>query len=199
MMLPQIPPKLHCKISWTILPALCLLLFIAVITFQQPFLCVLIPEKFQTPEKLSTLTPKQSCLILENAQLYYTGYDCIKNGRLTGQYFYALTQENCYFFLLSPRKDASRTSPLLLSNLHLKVDATNTQYHNLRTSFSQDIQWSALHLSEISPDYLLVENQGEYIYTLLFALILFLLSLWLMKTFFTSISTFAKEKQTEVL
>ena len=187
----MIPPytnrKNFIRTLGTIVINLCLVIFLTAFTLQPSFFSLLVPEKIETLKTLPPLCAEHSYLILENVQLNYTGYDCVKNGRLTGQYFYALVQNKCCFFLLSPRESTCLTSPMKLSKLHLKVVETDSVYHSMLRSFSNDIQWSPTHLSEISPDYILVENNGEYLYTLLFVVFLLVIILVLIKSLFQQV------------
>lgn len=190
MSIPYTFRKILMGIPCSLLPALCLLLMIAVLLLHPAFLCLLAPEKIQGIEQLSTVTPNYSYVILENAQLNYTGYDCMKNQKVIGQYFYVQSEQKCYFFLLKPVSETSLSNPLHVSKLRLRVNESHTQYQSLLMNLSNDIHWSANHLSQTAPDYILTENQGEYIYCLFFILFLLLLSLWLIGTLLRKIFIF---------
>lgn len=172
----------------------CLFLLIIYLVLQPSFFPVLTPQKLKNPQDLRSLSTLPSYLILENVTLYPTGYNCVKNGTVTGEYFYLISQETCYFVLLEPRRLSSSQTSVTLSHLYLKRVAENSVYRTMLNSFSEDIQWSATQLSNHTPDWYFMENKKEYWYTVIIALFLLIVALWMSFSFIKQIFSYLKHK-----
>lgn len=170
----------------------CLFLLIIYLVLQPSFFPVLTPQKIENQQDLRNPSALSSYLILENVTLYPTGYNCVKNSTVTGEYFYLLSQDNCYFVLLEPGHLSSSQTSVTLSHLYLKKVAENSVYRTMLDSFSDDIQWSNTQLSNHTPGWYFMENKKEYWCTVIIALFLLMVALWICFPMIKQISSYLK-------
>lgn len=100
--------------------------------------------------------------------LYHTGQEHYVNGKAEGQYYYALEDGRCYFFLLSNsflnKYRESQNFPAELNNITVKaVITTNSKSLSmLINTISMELDWSFSGLSSITSHYIINELDFDY-------------------------------------
>ncbi len=123
-------------------------------------------------------TSRQDYVNLTNITLYYSGYDSIVRDKLKGRYYYAIENNQCFFFLLETQTVADAPDSVYFDSLNLKLGKTNANFSSFLANLSTDIDWSVTHLSEVSPTFLASEYRDILIFSYLFAGLLAVMCLY---------------------
>lgn len=162
----------------SIIPAL-FLSFLLFTAWNYPFGDIFSPQHIDYLSDLETeYTSRQDYVNLTNITLHYSGYDSNVKGKVKGRYYYALEKDQCYFFLLETQTVADAPDTVSFASLNVKLEKTNSNFSSFLTSLSADIDWSATHLSEVSPSFLAAEYQDILIFSYIFAGLLTIMFLY---------------------
>ena len=135
----------------SILPTL-FLIFLIVIAFRYPFFDIFSPKRIDTFADLeSEYHSGQDYVNLRNVTLYYTGYDSSIYDKIKGRYYYALENDRCFFFLLTSEDAMKAPESLIFSSLNIRLVPSNPNITSLLSNLSEDIDWSSVHLTEVTP------------------------------------------------
>ncbi|MGN0383204.1 MAG: hypothetical protein ACI4DS_02960 [Eubacterium sp.] len=101
-------------------------------------------------------------------KMYYTGYDVLSNGNVSGSYYYCLSDDKCIFILANPSDD---TKDILTDyTIKAKVIDGNRIFNQLISNYSSDLNWNATGLNGVTADIVLSEpdyTPGIYIFLLM--------------------------------
>ena len=96
--------------------------------------------------------------------LYYTGFDYTHNKHTKGHYYYTVSNNKCYYFLLSADtiknfKSNSEKTPHIINNhsVYGKIITNNDLITNLNMSFSKQINWTEYDLEKMCCPYIISE------------------------------------------
>ena len=136
------------------------LFFPAVLLLTALWLSSLLPWKaFLFPQTLNPLLPvnfmpeEQIFYLTAPEQLYYTGCDALSKGRVTGHYYYSMTQGHCQLYLLPRQKE--EPAPIL-EHLTLKGTLAKRQelLYQIADSMAEDLAWSQRKILELTSPYM---------------------------------------------
>ncbi len=94
---------------------------------------------------------KQKYIAISVDRLTYTGYDCIKNGKNVGSYYYYLTDDSCTFFLLKPGSE--HRFDIFVEGRLIPLD----NFDKLVPLLAKDIDWNPTDLGAITTPYIVSE------------------------------------------
>ncbi|MCI9539575.1 MAG: hypothetical protein HFG39_00755 [Lachnospiraceae bacterium] len=140
-----------------------------------PFFDVVWPAKITDPTTIVELYQNDiACVELTVDTLYYSGYDYMENGKVTGSYYYNLYNGTCIYFLLSNAQCNNRQDILTKIPIKARLESGGKLLSSLIQKMSADLNWTPQGLSAVSShiiinamDYLLVKNIALLIATLL--------------------------------
>ena len=115
--------------------------------------------------------------------LYDSGLDCIRNGKLTGRYYYAFENNYCYFFLISSKhlesySKVNDTDLSVLNNFTIKAGIVNNPkvLNHIIEHISHDLSWTVAGMDKNTSGYLISEPDYPLIKTYIILAILLILT-----------------------
>ena len=140
-----------------------------------PFFDIIWPAQIKDPSTIVELYQDGITYVELTADtLYYSGYDYVENGKVTGSYYYNIYDGTCIYFLLSNTQCSGR--PETLSNVFIKarLQSGGKLLSELIQQMSADLGWTPQGLSSVSSrilinavDYLLLKHIIFFAITLL--------------------------------
>lgn len=122
----------------------------------------LFPEKIQDEsEALKRKDAEDSYLTITPDTLYYTGYDVYRNAAAKGSYYYRLTENHCYFYLIETPDDASAEPVINGRSFRVKVVKKPKLQTDLVRFMAKDLNWTEEGLLAITSPYFF--SSVEYI------------------------------------
>lgn len=161
-----------------LIPALLFLIFTVFLIYQYPFQEILIPQRLNNINSiLEERKSGQDFLEITVPDLFYTGYDEIRNSVKIGSYYYAFIDDTCIFFLLKNTSDTTLTSELKDVTIKVKRIEDSEKIAALREYFSADLLWTDEDLGKMSSTYIFSEPDAFAIqdYFLLVLLSIFII------------------------
>lgn len=182
-----------------IIPAV-FLVFLIMTANRYPFKDIFAPNCYTGAVKLDkAFSSVADYMELSDVTLYYTGYDSVKDSQIVGKYFYAIEDNQCFFFLLNSEKALKAADSITVNNLKLKLVLPDSDYDNFLMNLSQDIDWQYTHLSEVSASHIAVEYHNILSYSYAFALLLAVMGIYSLCVLFLHVITFICPKVKNVL
>lgn len=146
--------------------AVIMLITTCYIFYRIPFFDVLWPAQIHDPSTIIELYQNDiTCVELTADTLYYSGYDYMQNGKITGSYYYNLYDGICIYFLLPSSQCNNRQE--ILNNVQIKarLQSGGKLLSEVIQEMAADLNWTAQGLSSVSSriiinaiDYLLLKN-----------------------------------------
>lgn len=136
------------------------------ILYHIPFFDVLWPAQIQNPAGIIELYQEGITYVELTADtLYYTGYDYVENGRVTGSYYYNLYDGTCIFFLLPISQCNGQAEILYRTPVKARLQSGGKLLQEMISQLSADLSWTPQGLASVSSrviinavDYLLIQN-----------------------------------------
>ncbi len=113
--------------------------------------------------------------VVKISSLKYTGYNIVKNEKISQAYYYDLYGGKCMFYKLDISVDSPTDIPQVLVDkiLTVKVSETDGLYQNMLESFASGINWNASGLSNITFPVIMEESKNSTnIFYLIYAAII---------------------------
>ncbi|NLZ80400.1 MAG: hypothetical protein GX913_01130 [Clostridiales bacterium] len=136
-----------------------LLIVITVYIFQQiPFYNTLRPKKIDHVSEIEAAFKSDNHFIdLNMKKLYYSGYNYLENGKISGSYYYAIEDGTCYYFLLAEDSFDNRGEVLKDFRMRGKIEAGGENLNNLISNMAKDLSWTSSELRKASSPLLIKE------------------------------------------
>lgn len=136
------------------------------IFYRIPFFDVLWPAQINDPSTIIELYQNDiTCVELTVDTLYYSGYDYVENGNVTGSYYYNLYDGTCIYFLLPNSQCNNRQDVLTNVQVKARLQSGGKLLSDVIQKMAVDLNWTAQGLSSVSSriiinaiDYLLLKN-----------------------------------------
>lgn len=131
---------------------------------------------------------------LNNAK--YTGFDCIKRGKVYASYYYSLINNQCTFILV--KNSSSKPLPDVLNNytIQARLLEINDLSENMMKDFSENIGWTPEGLRKVSSHVIIDETAYHidvyyYLALCLLVIIIMFLSFTLVNIFYAFVPKFS--------
>jgi len=140
-----------------------LTLIITVLIFiRLPFYEVWNPAKILMTEQIIAFYNEERYYVdITWAILYYSGYDYLENGKWKGSYYYTLSDELCYFVLLSPELTEEKAEMLKQVHIKAKLVSGGKMLTELIKGMATDLGWTAQGLSAATSH--IVVSEVDYV------------------------------------
>ncbi|MFQ9510523.1 MAG: DUF6709 family protein [Lachnospiraceae bacterium] len=89
--------------------------------------------------------------------LYYTGYDYIRNGKLSGHYYYALTNDKCQLYIIPSQEGKQALEQINQPKIIGSLKEAGPTFDGLIDNIAKEIQWSSEDLLSICEPYVISE------------------------------------------
>lgn len=146
--------------------------------FSYPFHEALHPVEITEYEQLSRMR-ESDYVNLKPSMLYYTGCDYVEHKKIKGHYYYALSDQQCFYVLLKADRKNEPKEKLTSVNVNCKLLKREDVLTHLNASLAKQIGWSGEKLEKIvypfiacEPDY---RRGSIYLFMMILSLQLFLL------------------------
>lgn len=106
--------------------------------------------------------------------LYYSGYDYMTGHKVTGHYYYALSEDRCRIFLISRKTvDFKETPPDTLDPITIKAHILkhDSNMKPLLTYIANDLNWNYNGISKVTDPYILSQVDYHPIFNLVFLIL----------------------------
>lgn len=152
-----------------------MLLIICCIFYCIPFFDIAWPVQTNDPSTIIELYQDDITYVEMSVDtLYYTGYDYVENGKVTGSYYYNIYDGTCIFFLLSNTQCNNHQETLSNVFLRAQLQSDSKLLPRLIQQMSADLGWTAQGLSSVSSrvlinaiDYLFLKHMVFFFITLI--------------------------------
>lgn len=136
-----------------------LLLIITLNIFQQtPFYNTLKPTKIDHVSEIDLAFKNDMYFIdLTMEKLYYSGYDYLENGKISGSYYYAIEDGTCYYFLLLKDSFDNQSEPVRDLRMRGKIETGGKNLDYLISNMAKDLSWTNSELRKVSSSLLIKE------------------------------------------
>lgn len=116
---------------------------LVVFYFHIPFDDILSPRHLESADQSDTFYSKDIRFVnISFNKLYYTGYDCIKNGNISGYYYYSLDNGKCTFVLVDSKKLSKPEEVIKGYSMKASLEKHNHLIDQMISSFSKDLKWT---------------------------------------------------------
>lgn len=145
-----------------------LLILITLYLFREiPFYNALKPIKIERLSQVEAVFEQERYFVdLSISTLYYSGYDYLVNGKVSGSYYYAIEDGICYYFLISREayiKDSSTLLTLKDVRIQGKIESGENNLKELILNMAEDLSWTSAELRKVSS--LFIINETEYLHS----------------------------------
>lgn len=134
------------------------LIIIFVISVHIPFSEVFSPTSMSYATSASTVYNSGVEYVevtLNNAK--YTGYDCIRRGKVYGSYYYCLVNNNCTFILVKNSSKNSLPDTINDYTIKARLVPSNSLSKKMFRDFAKDLNWTEEGLKKVSSEIIIDE------------------------------------------
>lgn len=125
--------------------------FLVILYFKLPFEDMLSPVHLESADQCDELYSKDIRFVdISFGKLYYTGYDCMKNGNISGYYYYSLDNGKCTFVLVDSMRVNKPDEVIKGYSMKASLEKHNHLISQMISSFSKDLKWTKDGLSAAS-------------------------------------------------
>lgn len=120
-----------------------LLIILIILYFHIPFGDILSPRQLESAEQADTLFSNDIQYVdISFDKLYYTGYDRINNGKISGYYYYSLDNGKCTFVLVDSNNLKQPDEIITGYSMKATLEKRNQLINQMISSFSKDLKWT---------------------------------------------------------
>lgn len=118
-------------------------IILVIFYFHIPFEDILSPRHLESADQSDTFYSKDVRFVdISFKKLYYTGYDCIKNGNISGYYYYSLDNGKCTFVLVNSKRLNKPDEVIEGYSMKASLEKQNHLIDQMISSFSKDLKWT---------------------------------------------------------
>src|SRR5574344_1007597 len=171
-----------------ILSAIALAIFIT-IYINIPFTDIFYPSYLSYPSSAETVYKSGTEYVkIKLNNVKYTGYDCVKHGKVYGSYYYSLVNNSCTFILVENNGNTKPPKTLNNHTISARLVKRNDMVNSMCKSFAKDLGWTTDGLKNVSSS--IVIDETEYHSNIFYYLIIFLWVMFLVLTSFLILNIF---------
>lgn len=139
-----------------------------------PVSSIVFPPELSSSDSLSTAYSDQPYVRTILNDLKFTGYTRTSLGQTTGYYYYTMRGGECTIVLLSPRTSEEGLPSIPELTIHARVENGNTDFHELLTNISADLNWTKSGISSKVSSFYLSEPGFRWVPSVLLIVVMLL-------------------------